>query len=180
MDLDHALLSRLYAGDSRGVVYLVMVVLSAIGGGWGMLALAPLLASRKTRRAGAALLVTLALTTVLVASLKALFGRVRPCFAVPGVRALCFAAPTDPSFPSGHAAGSFAFAAFVGVWLWRSNMQNAHKWLGVSAAFAFAIGVAASRVVLGVHYPSDVTAGAIVGALLGLVAAQLALRPARA
>ncbi len=153
-----------------------MVVLSAVGGGWGLLALAPLLLAARARRVTGWLLGTLVAVTVIVFVIKAIVGRARPCACVPGVHALCFAAPTDPSFPSGHAAGSFAFAAFV-ITMALADPAPAQSRVGVIVlASAFAIGVAMSRVVLGVHFPSDVIAGALLGALCGRIGATRALR----
>lgn len=172
--MDRALLDWLYAGDSRGPIYFTMVVLSAVGGGWGMLAFVPLLASSRTRRFGAWLVGTLLGVTVVVFAVKALIGRSRPFLCVPGVRALC-SPPSDPSFPSGHAAGSFAFAVFVSVWLLSRPMPPVRKWVGVGLAMAFAVGVGSSRVVLGVHFPSDVFAGGLLGCLLGWAGAKLSL-----
>jgi undecaprenyl-diphosphatase len=60
---------------------------------------------------------------------------------------------TDPSFPSDHA--TFAFAAATGLFM-------VNRWLGAAAA-VFAAVVAISRVFVGVHYPTDVIAGAAIG-----------------
>jgi len=65
----------------------------------------------------------------------------------------------DPSFPSGHASRAFALAAFVGL---------RFRWRAGSAASAFAILVGLSRIYLGVHWPSDVLAGALLGVGLAL------------
>jgi undecaprenyl-diphosphatase len=65
--------------------------------------------------------------------------------------------PTSASFPSGHAASGFAFAAAVG---WNQ------PWLGVSLRF-LAAAVAYSRVHTGVHYPGDVVVGSLIGAGTG-------------
>lgn len=62
----------------------------------------------------------------------------------------------DASFPSDHVSGSFAFAA--GSW------RNAEHWVSYSFTF-LAILVAIARVYTGVHWPTDVLAGAIVGLL---------------
>ncbi len=66
---------------------------------------------------------------------------------------------TGLSFPSAHAATSFAGAL-------------AYSRLGLPAAplYGLAGAIAASRVYLGVHYPSDVLAGAVLGTALAAVA----------
>jgi undecaprenyl-diphosphatase len=102
----------------------------------------------------------LVVVAIAVFSLKALFGRARPCMCLSDVHALVFSAPTDPSFPSGHAAGAFAFAAYVAL------EARLHV-LAKAAIFVLAAGIALSRVVLGVHFPSDVLVGALLGCFLG-------------
>jgi membrane-associated phospholipid phosphatase len=62
----------------------------------------------------------------------------------------------SPSFPSGHT--SVAFSVATSVYL------NSRKWYLAVPAFAWASGVGYSRIYLGQHYPSDVVAGALVGA----------------
>lgn len=99
------------------------------------------------------LLFAVVVTAVVVFALKFAIGRTRPCYAL-HAGAWC-TPPTDPSFPSGHAAGSMA----VAVTLARRAPTRAALLLLVAAA-----GVAWSRVVLGVHFPSDVLAGAVLGA----------------
>jgi len=70
---------------------------------------------------------------------------------------------TDPSFPSGHAAIAFMIAAFFSV--------RHPRWSPIFLALALMVGL--SRVYLGLHYPSDVLAGAAVG--LGSTLGVLAL-----
>ena len=61
---------------------------------------------------------------------------------------------TTPSFPSGHAATSFACAATLAQFVSRR---------GQIVLFVLAAGIAYSRVYVGVHYPLDVIAGAAIG-----------------
>ncbi|MCB9646354.1 MAG: phosphatase PAP2 family protein [Deltaproteobacteria bacterium] len=114
----------------------------------------------KRRRFAVVLSVALAMgaADVLVARIiKPLVGRERPCRALEGLvpAARCGA---GESFPSGHAAVAFAFLV--------SAAPTVR--LGWLIYTPIAVGVAGSRVLLGVHYPSDVGAGAMFGSLIGL------------
>jgi len=84
---------------------------------------------------------------------KGLASRRRPDAEVPAARRLAHA-PWTSSFPSGHAASAAAFAT-------GAAMELPGLAPGV---FALALAVGASRVVTGVHYPSDVLAGFALGA----------------
>ena len=75
--------------------------------------------------------------------------------------------PTSTSFPSGHAASGFAFAAAIG---------RDQPWLGLALRF-LAAAVAYSRVHTGVHYPGDAVAGALIGEGTGQAVAGLMDRP---
>jgi undecaprenyl-diphosphatase len=75
-------------------------------------------------------------------------------------------APTAASsFPSGHATSAFAIAVCV-AWVTR---KSDHAWIGW-AVMGWAVLVAFSRVYVGVHFFSDVLAGAAVGTLFGTLA----------
>ena len=85
--------------------------------------------------------------------------RPRPCMtAGSGLRALVPALDTH-SFPSGHTLHAVAFTLVL------VPHYPPLAW----ALVPFTLLVALSRVVLGLHYPSDVLAGAALGALLGLL-----------
>lgn len=168
--MDLAVFHRLYGGT--GAWLWIMAALTVVGSGWTMIPIASLAAFDKTRAHAVRLTALLVGVAALVFSLKALVGRARPCGSLAHVHALVFGAPHDPSFPSGHAAGAFAVAAFVAF------ESRAHPMAKV-ALFVIAAGIALSRVVLGVHFPSDVAAGAALGVASALVATRVR-RPAKA
>jgi undecaprenyl-diphosphatase len=89
--------------------------------------------------------------------LKPFFGRARPDIA------LRLTEVTSLSFPSGHAMGSAVIYFTLAALLARLVEPRALKlyFLGLAALLSFLVG--ASRVYLGVHYPSDVLAGWTVG-----------------
>ena len=91
---------------------------------------------------------------VLSTGLKLIVDRARPVFDEPVATAL------GASFPSGHALGSAAFYVMLAVVL-APRLDRARRLL--VGAVAIAVLVAASRVLLGVHFPSDVTAGLLIG-----------------
>jgi len=64
------------------------------------------------------------------------------------------------SFPSGHTATAFAFACFV----WMQVRGTRSAWIGW-LAWGLAVLIGISRIYRGVHYPSDVLAGAVIGVL---------------
>jgi undecaprenyl-diphosphatase len=77
--------------------------------------------------------------------------------------------PTQLSFPSAHATSSFAAA-------------RAYSAAGAPALplYLLASGLAASRLYLGLHYPSDVLAGALLGSAIGSLARSPSEDPSRA
>jgi undecaprenyl-diphosphatase len=98
--------------------------------------------------------ISLALTAVLTYSLKAIVKRNRPYLAYPRI-ITGKAAETTYSFPSGHTSMAFATATALSL--------SFPKWYVIGPAFSYAVLVGYSRTYLGVHYPGDVLAGAIIG-----------------
>lgn len=102
------------------------------------------------RRLAVYALVTVLGAELLSSLLKDAVSRVRPCVDA----ASC---PGTSSYPSGHATGAAAFWTVLAVLLVPRWGRRAWALLVVPAV------VAVSRVLLGVHYPSDVLAGLLVG-----------------
>lgn len=91
--------------------------------------------------------------------LKPLFGRVRPCFAIdPALVRVLSPAANSGSMPSLHAANAFALAVATVLLVPRAGRL----------LLPFAVLIAISRVACGVHWPSDVLVGAVMGSLAGL------------
>jgi len=106
------------------------------------------------------LTVTQLVTYGTVVGLKRAVGRPRPYATLPLVSQSARYADvqsdgTYESFPSGHAALSAAIAA---SWSWSHP-----RWFVIAPAATWATAVALSRLHLGVHYPSDIFAGAVLG-----------------
>lgn len=126
---------------------------------------------RVRRGAGGPLALPAVLVAILLAwlvgdeLLKPLVDRGRPPRDGHGLRAIV-RLPDDPSFPSGHATQAFAAATCLAV-----LVPPLRPWPVVLAAL-----IALSRVYLGVHFPSDVLAGALLGTAIGLGVAALARR----
>ena len=149
----------------------VFVALSWIGS-FGLVWIAfAVVAAIAWRRTQLLVLVAAAVLTadVVGLALKHAIGRPRP-FTVDADPAPIVGTPIGLSFPSGHAATSFAGATLLALAVRRAAVP----------LFLLAAGVAWSRVYVGVHYPLDILAGALLGAAVALAADRLARGPLRA
>lgn len=120
----------------------------------GSLLIAVLLLRAGHRRLALFVVVVRLGAQVLSTGLKDIVDRARPVFDEPVATAL------GASFPSGHALGSAAFYAMLAVVL---APRSSRAWVPLVAAAALSALVAVSRVLLGVHFPSDVVAGLLIG-----------------
>ncbi|MCX6335115.1 MAG: phosphatase PAP2 family protein [Bacteroidia bacterium] len=94
-----------------------------------------------------------ALTAGIVNGLKYSINRDRPFVTYPDINKKSKAG--SPSFPSGHTSSAFATATSISL--------SYPKWYVIVPSYLYAGTVAYSRMDLGVHYPSDVLAGAVIG-----------------
>ncbi len=95
---------------------------------------------------------------------KLYFQRIRPCKELEGVRLLVGCGKAF-SMPSNHAVNAFAFATPFFLMLKKEKVR--YIVLAIAALVCF------SRVYVGVHYPSDVVAGALLGVLLAISAVKI-------
>ncbi|HEY9856267.1 MAG TPA: phosphatase PAP2 family protein [Stenomitos sp.] len=89
----------------------------------------------------------------LTMGLKALFKEPRPHVFPP------LAHETGYSFPSGHAVLSFCFFGYLAYWIVAQAPRDGWRWILGALSAGMALLIALSRLYLGVHSPTDVTAG---------------------
>jgi undecaprenyl-diphosphatase len=122
---------------------------------------------RLDRRIGAVLATAAGgVALLLVQPISNAVDRARPFVAHPHSE-LLISHSRDPGFPSDHATGAFAMA--MALWFYDRTIG--------ALAFVLAAIVAFARVYVGVHYPSDVVGGALIGMAVALI---LQLTPLRA
>ncbi len=128
-----------------------------------------MLCFRHTRRAGVLALCSLLLCFLCNnVILKNLVARPRPYTIAEGLIPI-IAPPSDASFPSGHACASFAAACS-----WRRGLKErkGSRWI-YRAGLALAVLIALSRLYVGVHYPTDVIVGSLIGGFGSLLVWKL-------
>jgi undecaprenyl-diphosphatase len=159
LELDARLSNRMRVAEKPGALRNIAIVLAHSGDSWfwGLaLLLLWLFGNPAWKEWDAVEFVGISLLAVLVMGIKFLVRRRRPEGEWGGIYR-----NTDPhSFPSGHAARAFLIAV-IGTAL-------GPPWLGV-VLWIWAPLVALARVAMGVHYLSDVIAGAVLGILSGML-----------
>lgn len=170
---------RVFTGHRTEALVRVAKVVTDAGAGPVLVALAVIAGIMLWRRRlprGLVLapIVSLGLAALGVAILKGIVGRARPPVS------LHLVSESDASFPSGHATDSAAvfvtIALVLGVFVFRRPIVRVLSVLG-AGLLTGAIGV--SRLVLGVHWPSDVLAGWALGVSVALAVTMTAALVAR-
>lgn len=123
-----------------------------------------LLIRQPTRKIGLQCTISLILTSLVVnIGIKPAVARIRPYEMIPGLTLLVRRA-VDYSFPSGHSAASFAVAWVI--------FRNAPKKYGIPVLIlAFLISL--SRLYVGIHYPTDVLCGILIGIFFAWLSMRL-------
>jgi undecaprenyl-diphosphatase len=109
------------------------------------------------------MLLALGLTFLFTDLTKELVGRLRPNNSEPLSQLVrILQRPTDYSFFSGHASSSFVITTFVFL-----SVRKFNKW--ILLAYLWPLLFVVSRIYVGVHYPSDIIAGALAGVLVAFL-----------
>jgi len=116
-------------------------------------------ARRAARRGAVAAGLSAGLSLLLASQIANLVGRPRPFVDEPSTVHLLVAHAADPGFPSDHATAAFAIAVAI--------LLRNRRW-GL-LAMAMAVALAVGRVAVGVHFPTDVLAGAALGSATALL-----------
>jgi undecaprenyl-diphosphatase len=156
---DHRLMQRMNRWRAPRWIRIWMILATRMGDGWLWYALGIILlvygGPQRFAAVGAAGAAAISGIFVFKA-LKRLSQRPRPCQIEPH----CWSRVLPPdrfSFPSGHTMTAFSIALVVGYFY--PSLQG--------ALFFLALSISISRIVLGMHFLSDVLAGMVLGAALG-------------
>ena len=159
-ELDEGLLAVIQ-GERSAAFDRIMVLITRVGDFqtqlWAAVLLCGLLLALRQWRAAVFAILSLLGTALANGALKATFARVRPEVLMEPL--------SSYSFPSGHSSAAFAFFLTLGVLAGRGQPPRLRlAWLVLASLPATAI--ALSRVYLGVHWTTDVTAGALLAACI--------------
>lgn len=140
--LDAVMLALTYLGEVTNMTLITVAVISAC-------------LLRRRWHAAAFMAIAPGGAALLNMGLKLLFQRARPDASL----LYLIETPRSFSFPSGHAMGTAGVLSSLVVLLYALGVPRPYRTFTVGLALALGIGVALSRVYLGVHYPSDVVGG---------------------
>ena len=146
----------LYQAAARTWMVPLLTLVSRLGDGWiwyATILVLPWVAGSAGTACAVRMFAVGAVDMLIHKIVKRWIARPRPARSCPGIREIT--RPLDEfSFPSGHTLHSVAFSLILSAY---------HPMFAV-VVWPFTILVAVSRVILGLHYPSDVIVGAAIGA----------------
>jgi membrane-associated phospholipid phosphatase len=160
--VDLYLLQAIHTHDTPVLTKLAFT-LSFIGSpsalGTGILIACVVLWIRRMRHDAVLLAIAIAGAALIDTILKLHFRRIRPTVAWAFVKEHSF------SFPSGHSVGAVVLYGTITYLVWSHLHDHKQRTAVIACALALIAGIGLSRVYLGVHYPTDVAAGYLVGLL---------------
>jgi undecaprenyl-diphosphatase len=162
---DHRLMRRVHRWKAPRWIRIATISVTRLGDGWLWYALGLILlvyGGHDRFIAIGAAATAAGVGIYLFRTIKTKSKRKRPCEIEPH----CWASILPPdkySFPSGHTITAFAIALPIGI-----CYPELQVWLFVAALL-----IASSRIMLGMHFLSDVIAGSIIGSILGFVSFHL-------
>jgi undecaprenyl-diphosphatase len=155
----------MHRAAARAWVVRALQAVSRVGDGWlwyAVIACLPWAGGVAGPSASVRMIAVGAINLLVYKIVKRWIARPRPYRTCPGIRA-CARSLDEFSFPSGHTLHSVAFSLILTVYY---PMFALFVW-------PFTILIAVSRVVLGLHYPSDVIVGALIGGITAAVSFNL-------
>jgi undecaprenyl-diphosphatase len=156
---DHRLMRKVHRWRAPRWFRILMILMTRLGDGWLWYSIGLILVifggAPKFQAIGAATAAAAA-GIFLFRTLKRASRRKRPCEIEPHCWSIV-SPPDKYSFPSGHSITSFAIALSVGMFY--PDLQ--------AVLLAVALLIASSRIILGMHFLSDVLAGSAIGIFLG-------------
>lgn len=144
-DVMSIIMKNLSKSANGGVIFFILSLIMMI--------------NEKTRKMGwACIVAVLAHSLICNVFVKPIIRRMRPFDRYCDITVVLDKLPRDFSFPSGHTGASFAFATTVFLY---------DKKLGV-LAYILAFAISYSRMYVGVHYPTDILGGIVLGSSVSL------------